>query len=114
MILLFFTDRDRYGVPNEDGETQPLYGRFYDSDGNPVDAKEFTFTVGEEGRSKSAPTTRDCLVFLDARSIKQDQASVPARNEKQALAAAPFLVEDALATGLDSIHLTLGGSTKEP
>jgi len=48
------------------------------------------------------------IVLLDARDQLTCTASIPAKNERQAQAAAPFMVEDNLASTIADTHVALG------
>jgi len=85
----------------------PLAWRLLDGSGDVVAAGEggLSDLAGERGR--------EAVLVLPGYLVSAIEASLPARSERQALAAAPFAVEDELASDPDTLHFALLPARRE-
>ncbi len=63
--------------------------------------------VADTGESLGAMAGEDAILVLPGFLVSAIEANLPARSERQALAAAPFAVEDELASEPDTLHFAL-------
>lgn len=65
--------------------------------------------------SDAGPRGRNLIVFVDGRDVLGLKVHLPTRNEKEALKAAPFAVEDEIAEAAENVHVALSNpDTDEP